>query len=824
MKSSESGRLVQADAITKLLEDLTTGINQFRLDQELQGTFDSQIAILRKANANVSTDLKVKELEIQTLENRITELQKDLASCRDQLTTKSDELMVVLARPHNESALKTKIDLLEVTNISLRAESDTLKQEISRVKSEMGDFQQSSVQAQHQIRELEQSLSKARNSLSIAANEKREFLENSKIELVKAKQEIGKAADLAKREARMHHESEIKNLELLRSEAEVREKKVREELQISEHERLAHVDNIKELQTEISARKENLVELATNIEQLSQRPTTQEVEARVSAYTDQLNHQAAGLKQLELHIPNQADFKARGEELQSARSDIIKVQSGLETVRTEFSMKLDTALQNYSEIESQLQQTHTLRLDNEILTGANTRLEGQKYVLEGENSSLNQKCDNLIVDKIALLSQISMLEQEKSSLNSQNLDLREKYNALATATSTHLKRYGILDGSTSLENWVNDVSAIIPERSPSVYPTPEEVIQAALDRSYTAAGTLRTSLEHPNETQQKNAAVPFTSVEQVSSSQDILRTKLRPIEHTPQSSPLSDVELSAIVEGQASYLQNEFTELSMPGDNTVDTVEMLGHLPQKARIVPRRKGTTPKYTISEPSDDIDEPIFGDIPNPNRHTRKSNITSRTATTKQITLMETNVLKSTPGTDQVISKALLLPLKPLKSAMKKPNRNASVSVSLVQNTNTVNISAISESSIDSQAFPNKQLAHVPNRKGSGLKRDFPGISSVKGLVSGAHLGSKNQANANSHRKQRASTSKAGIYERNQKSPLMSAPQRNVTKRKASIEVKDFVDSSKPTKAPRRSAHSSFMRTEVPDSQEYSPNLHF
>jgi len=876
----------------------------------------------------VAVNLKVKEVECQKLATQIEELKQELTSCRSQLTAKYDSLTAILAQSHDDSVFRTKIDLLEVTNVNLRGEAAAVKQDLIRFKDEVRALKESSIQSQDRIRNLEGNLSNAQESLKSAANEQRKLFETSRADMLRAKQEVGKAADLARKEVQMRHESVIKNLEQSRKEAVVQEKEAIERLRNSEDENLALANSIEKLQFEISGYQEKLTDQAAQIEQLYQRPTTEELNNRVSVYNDQLNHQAAKIEELELLRKTQVDFElTRRQEIQSVRSDAINIQTDLENVRTEFSKKLDTALHSYSEIESRLQQAHASEMEKEIL--------------RAEKSSLKEEYNKLILARDALVNDNSRLEEEKKSLNSQSLQLQQKYDTLADSVSRHLRRQGILNASESVENWAFDVPMNASQKAPPVYPTPDEAIQAALDRSYTAAGTVIALSEHQNDHQQGNTTTSLTSMKCAPPSQRFVETpnflqsnlgsggnrsliggtprslklanrrssnptqqfensnrlstrvesssyiesttthmtqrrretisrvdtpvnqmipalqrrhtastrskspagqlvtfsqqrsgtitspdnsscqtipfsQIPQIEHTSTSSPLSDVDASAIVEGQAIYQQNKSTKSILSRNNSIDTVQRTPPVPQGTRKISCRKRAPPKYTISETLDDIDESEIVNITKQSRHTVKSVFASQPHTGSKIS-------ESSPKMDSINSK--VLPPKPLKSAMKNTNHTASISVNLAQNANTIKVSKIPETTSGIQVLQHKPIARGLNRNLSGSMQRFSGISNVKGLVSGTNPASKNPGNDNSSRKQQTSALEENLHSENRKSPLMSAPQRNIMKRKASNDLKDLIALSKSAKAPRQSTNfSAISRTEVPDSQEYLLKYHF
>ena len=951
LQSSDNDRVAQADTATKLSEGLKEIINQVGVDQEAQGVLNDQITDLREENADIAANFKAKKLECQGLETRIEELRQELTSSRDQLKVKSDELTAFLAKPHDDFVLRTKISSLDAANANLRGESDTFKHDLIRIQDEMRALESSSDRSQDQIRELEEKLNNAQESLNNAVNEKRMLLETFKAEVAKAKQEVGKSADLAKKEAQMHHESQIKNLEHLRSEAVARVHEVETKLRNSEDEKSAHANNIKRLQSEILGHKEKLNTQATQIEQLCLRPTTQEVDNRVSVITDQLNYQAARIEELELQRKNQADLEFRERQIQTTRGEVIKIQTDLENIRTEFSKKLSTALQNYTEIESRLQQVHTLEMEKETLMSDEQRLKCQQDILEAENFSLKQDYIDMISEKDTIASQITELEGEKNSLNGQNQQLQKRYDSLATAISRYLRRQGILNAGEQVDDWAANVPAKTPEKLQPVYPTPEEAIQAALDRSYTAAGCVKDLLEHHNGVRQGNTTTalvgtdhnyrsqnaagtptflqrglelggrslhggtprslkpanrksssltqqfnvngePSTRIESSSyiesttthttqrrcetitrletpvnqvvpalqrsraasskleapadPSTPFSQRKVRKItgtaasadptipfsqtlqtERSSDSSPLSDVEASAIVEGGAIYQQNSVNTSTLPNDSIVNTAQNIAHSTQKSSIILRKKVTAPKYVFSDPSDEIVESGLENTKKQDQNSLRSITTSNEATSNFKTPKQPKVSRNTPMIDPTTLKVRPLISKPLKSAMKKTDHYAMTNANLAPNSNAIKDPITKEYASGNHPLRNIPMARGSNKKVSGSMGGASGISVVKGLVSGTNPVSNNPAHTihNSPRKSRTSGAKANFHERSQTSPLMSAPQRNLTKRKASDELKDFIASSKPAKAPRHSSHfSSTLRKEVLDSQEYPQKYHY
>jgi hypothetical protein len=279
---------------------------------------------------------------------RISSLNGDLASYRDKLSTKSDELAAALALPRDDPQLHMKLHDLESANSDLRAQIDTANQKLTRAKEEIFSLQEASLNSGEQLQELENKLSDAQNTIKNSAEEKIQLLAISKLDIEKLRQDVSKAASASKSEMVMRHECVVKNLERRQAEAESQARFMKEELQRVRDEKAGYVNSTSELQSELSTQMENVARL-----------------------TAQLN-------QLESQSVSQDDFDRQRHSGESARRELTELRTFLEDARNKAEKNLTAARQSTAEVEIQLRRVHDLERENTLLQEQNDDLQ-KKY-------------------------------------------------------------------------------------------------------------------------------------------------------------------------------------------------------------------------------------------------------------------------------------------------------------------------------------------------------------------------------------------------------------------------------------------------------------
>jgi len=341
---------VLQEANLKALEDLKERINRVHLDQETHEYLKEQITELREANATVVAGLNSRTAECERLTTRVKEIGRELASCRDRLTAKSDELNAILALPKEDPQLKTRLQDSESTNASLRGQVDAANQESLHAKEELQSLQETYVQSQDKIKELEDKVRNAQASIKQASEEKKQYLAASKAGVEKARQEVVKAASAAKNEMVMRHDALVKNLEQRRAEAEIKLRTSKEELQRTKDENSNYVSSLNQLQAEINQ------------------------------YKDQIVQQSARIGQLEGAVPSQGGLDRKESEIQSTRNELTGLRDMIEAAQTEAAQNLGAALRTQRELESRLRRVDVLEKEKESLQQQNVNLQ-QRYNL-----------------------------------------------------------------------------------------------------------------------------------------------------------------------------------------------------------------------------------------------------------------------------------------------------------------------------------------------------------------------------------------------------------------------------------------------------------
>ncbi|KAG9246922.1 hypothetical protein BJ878DRAFT_558681 [Calycina marina] len=485
LQTSDSNRLAQTNSILKRSEDLNISIDQLGDKIGNQELLKDQMHEIREQNAASAATLAVKESECQKLFSSIEELSQELSSYREKLALKSEELAVALATPHDDSSLTSKIDELTSKNSDLRGQVDTANQEAIRIANEMTDLQEASTRSQEKIKELKEKVRKAHESLRAAQGEGKRLVEVSEKQIVKAKQEVARNAAEARKEMEMKHASTVHNLEQMRDEAEGRERVARAELAELQ-------SNEESNEEEISSYKDKMAAQAEELQRLSQRPDARTVESIISGYVTQLDLQKSHLEKLEIRASqNKKGLEEIGQELESAQVEVAKLQSDLETTRAESARKIEMALQKHDSLENRLQQVNTLLNEKAALIGDKQLLEAQKKALERENAELKQQQANSKFDHDALQTHNTELEGEKGTLNTQQVQLQQDLDIIVGAVSRHLRRQDEQITPETVKAWALNVPVKTPPKSTPAFPPPGDVLQAHLDRTYNAAGTVK---------------------------------------------------------------------------------------------------------------------------------------------------------------------------------------------------------------------------------------------------------------------------------------------------------------------------------------------
>ena len=213
----------------------------------------------------------------------IDEMRRDLSNCRGQLTTNSHELAALRALPKGDPISLARVQELEIINSRLEDQINTIKQEASKAKEEVVSSRESARSAQEESQLFQHKFSEAQAMLRSLLEDKKTQSATRQADIDKACQEIAKAADAAKTEAKMHHDSMVKNLEQRRSAAENESALAHEELRETQGERASYISNFNKVQEELSMYKKQMAQQSAYIQRCDKGiPGRDEFECRES--------------------------------------------------------------------------------------------------------------------------------------------------------------------------------------------------------------------------------------------------------------------------------------------------------------------------------------------------------------------------------------------------------------------------------------------------------------------------------------------------------------------------------------------------------------
>ncbi|KAH8601159.1 hypothetical protein B0O99DRAFT_736397 [Bisporella sp. PMI_857] len=864
-----SNYTAQQDFYSREFEELKNRITQIGFDHELHDHLNIRIMELRESNATLTATLVAKQSESQGMTSRINQLEHDVANYRDQLIAKSDELTAFMAIPKEDVVLQSKIKDLENLNVRLQNQANNADQESLHVRDEVRSLQKSLSLSQDHIRELEEKVMNAQSSLNYAAEEKKQYLANAITDIQNAKYETAKEFAEKLKEEHAQHEALRGNLDQALVDAETKLKGVKEQLRSTEEDGIKSTNEINQLHTDISSFKETINEQAAHIEQLCQRPTRQEFENAIFAYMEQLNQQGAEIKHLEEQIPTQEELNARERELQSARSDIAKLQNDIEAFRNADVQKLDSIVQNHKDIEERLQRLDALEIENQALINQKDALERENSTLEGENQLLQSKNEGLVkyINEPGLHGHKALLDDSASAIPIKT----------PTKIASSVINKGPGDATRSVE-WTKmdggapDTQATLTlttiDTNP-VHPTPEEVLQTMLDHPHTTVGTLQwnsqpaiqsvgsaatpslTSLPFPQIVAGLTPGAAWRSSE--AGSQSSTASAQRSLK--PANRRRSNLATQFLASGQTNVSRSSrvtTSTVSRTTHHTHETVLAVEPLKENSKSPTRQShGGIDSSPLSELDPDLLKNLEAqknykqrgsgclsmtnaELDNMPKKTRVS--LSRYVATPHHTEIYSdkadeagfnntyNLRKSgvpSQKKDATVEQAITThhknsQPKQLKSAMKKTNYVT------LSNTETQDTTAIDQGrpSISSRnhVFQEMSAGRGVNKTiaQSTSSAGMHSVAGIKGAVAGTNLASRNSGRRRSSLQPSADQS---TFEELQKSPLMPAPKRNEKKRKAPDELRNRSLSSSSLKSLRTSYTSASLRTIIPNSEEKS-----
>jgi len=362
MQACNNGATAQQESSIKLLDDFKTTVNQLRLDKKTELQLNNQICELGWSNDALTVEKNTLEREIQSLTNQVDELKRDLTNCRGQLSSKNDELVTALAVPKEDSWLKAKIQDLETARDGIGSQLESSKQELAKLKEELGAFQESARHKEQQSKDWEQKFNEVQSRIKCLQEEKMRLLAGKQQGIGEACQEerqrIAKAAEASKATLKMRLESELSHLERKVKEKDAELVIVKEQLRIAQDGSVSQVDKSNILQRELVLYKEQFIQ------------------------------QLAQLKRLEDQNPSREARDRLLDNLQSVRNECKELRNHLETIRTENNENIERAMRGQQVIEGNLRQINSLENENEKLKEGNEELQKR---LESCNAAYSQQ-------------------------------------------------------------------------------------------------------------------------------------------------------------------------------------------------------------------------------------------------------------------------------------------------------------------------------------------------------------------------------------------------------------------------------------------------
>jgi hypothetical protein len=349
MQACNNGATAQQESSIKLLDDFKTTVNQLRLDKKTELQLNNQICELGWSNDALSVEKNTLEREIQTLTNQIDELKRDLTNCQGQLSSKNDELVTALAFPKEDPWRRAKIQDLETARDGIGSQLESSRQELAKLKEELGAFQESARHKEQQSKDWEQKFNEVQSRIKCLQEEKTILLSGKQQEIEEACQEerqrIAKAAEASKATLKMRLESELSHLERKVKEKDAELALVKDQLRIAQDGSVSQVDKSNTLQRELVLYKEQFIQ------------------------------QMAQLKRLEEQNPGREACNRLSENLQSVRNECKELRNQLETTRTENNQNFEAAMRGQQVIEGNLRQINSLENENEKLKEGNEELQ-----------------------------------------------------------------------------------------------------------------------------------------------------------------------------------------------------------------------------------------------------------------------------------------------------------------------------------------------------------------------------------------------------------------------------------------------------------------
>ncbi|KUJ23145.1 uncharacterized protein LY89DRAFT_169006 [Mollisia scopiformis] len=318
--SDGNGNILRDTAAT-ISQELQEGLNQLRLDKEAEIRLKSKIAELEQVRESLNADKSARDTEVDNLLRQLNETERELSSCRSDLSNKTNELTVALNAPRDDPVLQSKISELEKINNLLDDETKKMSQELSKAKEELSSIRKTAANKEEEKNVLAQTLISAQQTIKNFEQEMAKTLALKDEEHKKKYQDLARNGESQKATIKMKLEAEVKTLE----------------------------SRVTERNTEIDSLKEQLQRLPSEANQ-----RTADLEAEVASYKEQILQLIPQLKRLEQDKPSNWDSVGFSGELRSAQNELADLRLLFQSATTETTRILEVATKEQRAIEDAL--------------------------------------------------------------------------------------------------------------------------------------------------------------------------------------------------------------------------------------------------------------------------------------------------------------------------------------------------------------------------------------------------------------------------------------------------------------------------------------
>jgi hypothetical protein len=223
-------RSVDQETMTKLMEDLKEGIDQLRLEKKTEDLLNNRINEMRQSNHGLIAERASLEQDTQNMAKQLDEVNRDLADCRDQLRTKSNELTVALAVLPEVPLLGARVQCLESTNRELRNHLESASREITKLEGEIESVNESSTRRAQKVEELEFIYGVAQTKIKNYHEEKCKYIAEKEKEIESIHQNLKQTFEAQEIALKADFEKDVRKIDQKYKEKDVELVSVQDEL------------------------------------------------------------------------------------------------------------------------------------------------------------------------------------------------------------------------------------------------------------------------------------------------------------------------------------------------------------------------------------------------------------------------------------------------------------------------------------------------------------------------------------------------------------------------------------------------------------------